>query len=65
MIIIGNGGLKDTRTFNEDPVLNTHARRLDMMDRLLHDRIVLGEANMDATGNPPRITGHLTMEFTR
>jgi hypothetical protein len=39
ILIIGNGGVKSTRTYNEDPILNGHVELLQKIDRFINSRI--------------------------
>jgi hypothetical protein len=39
IVILGNGGLKSTDTYEEDPKLNSYVKILQLIDRFLKDRI--------------------------
>ena len=39
VVLLGNGGLKTTRTFNEDPILNAHAQNLYTVGNILMSEI--------------------------
>ncbi|MDE6415427.1 MAG: hypothetical protein K2K68_00155 [Duncaniella sp.] len=42
ILILGNGGVKKTRTYNEDSVLKGHVITLQKFERLLHEGIADG-----------------------
>jgi hypothetical protein len=42
IIILGNGGNKNTKTYNEDPELNSYVEQLQMLDVLLKTKINKG-----------------------
>lgn len=46
IVILGNGGIKKTRTYNEDPQLNLHAETLRIMGRFLTSRIDKGKVSI-------------------
>lgn len=39
IVILGNGGLKTTRTYNQDPILNAHVKLLQTIDGFIRARI--------------------------
>ncbi len=39
ILILGNGGVKTTRTFNEDSILNSHAKNLEEIGSILKSQI--------------------------
>lgn len=43
IVIIGNGGLKNTKTYNEDPFLNECVETLKKIDRFIDIRIKKGQ----------------------
>ncbi|GAF05872.1 hypothetical protein [Saccharicrinis fermentans] len=43
ILIIGNGGVKTTRTYNEDPILSTHVELLQNIDRFIKTRVREGK----------------------
>jgi hypothetical protein len=44
ILIVGNGGIKKTKTYNEDPVLNKHAEVLRGIGNMLMARLNKGTA---------------------
>ncbi|MBK7626043.1 MAG: hypothetical protein IPJ16_02375 [Bacteroidales bacterium] len=42
IIILGNGGNKKTKTYNEDPELNSYVEQLQSIDVLLRSRLIKG-----------------------
>lgn len=42
IVIIGNGGIKKTKTYNEDPLLNSYAENLLSIGKILIDQINRG-----------------------
>ena len=42
IIILGNGGNKKTKTYNEDPELNSYVEQLQALDVLLNSRLKQG-----------------------
>ncbi|MCF2875450.1 MULTISPECIES: hypothetical protein [unclassified Tenacibaculum] len=40
IVILGNGGIKNTRTYNEDPTLNNYVETLRLIDRFLYSRLI-------------------------
>lgn len=54
ILIIGNGGVKKTRTYNEDPELNNFVETLQTLDKSLKSRIQKGQITVyqnDLFGN--------------
>lgn len=43
ILIIGSGGIKKTRTFQEDPFLNKNVKILSKVSKLIDDRIIKKE----------------------
>lgn len=58
VLILGSGGLKETRTYNEDPLLNSYVELLQQLDKQLSER----ERNGTITLSGKLIEGNL--EFT-
>ena len=48
-LIVGNGGVKDTRTYEQDPELNGYVINLQKLDALLRDDIQKGIVVIEAT----------------
>ena len=46
IVILGNGGLKTTRTYNEDPILNQFVELLQKLDQYIKSRIKKGTLNI-------------------
>lgn len=46
LIVLGNGGLKTTDTYNEDPVLNAYVELLQTADRFIRSRINKGKLSI-------------------
>lgn len=46
IIILGNGGIKTTRTYNEDPILNDCVELLQEVDRYIKARIQKGQLSI-------------------
>lgn len=44
IVLLGNGGIKTTRTFNEDPVLNEYAETIESVGKILLSRINNGHS---------------------
>lgn len=55
VIILGNGGLKSTRTYQEDPVLNECVETLQKIDAAIQDGLRSGSIIIDKKG----ITGKI------
>lgn len=52
LLIVGGGGLKTTRTSEEDPVLNAHIKTLQSIDKrlaMLEENVVLNDALFNIT----------------
>lgn len=49
VLIVGNGGVKDTRTYEQDPELNGYVINLQKLDALLRDDIQKGIVVIEAT----------------
>lgn len=47
IIIIGNGDIKRTRTYNVDPILNDHVKVLQQIDKKINQRLRNGEIVME------------------
>ena len=47
ILILGNGGLKTTKTYNEDPVLNKHVTTLRLVGNMLMNSIAQGKTTID------------------
>jgi hypothetical protein len=59
IVILGNGDLKTTRTYNEDEVLNSHVELLVEIDKIIRDRVKKGQIIL--TGK--RLSGNLKFEI--
>ncbi len=46
ILIIGNGGVKTTRTYNEAPILNKHVELLQNINRIIKTRVKDGKVNI-------------------
>lgn len=46
ILILGNGGLKTTQTYNEDPVLNEHVKLLRFVGNMLMKNIEQGRTSV-------------------
>lgn len=49
VLIIGNGGVKKVRRYQQDPILNSHVELLKRLDKALQDRIEENDINPDDT----------------
>ena len=49
ILIVGNGGIKDTRSYNENPELNGYVITLQKLDALLKTGIANGNIIIEAT----------------
>lgn len=43
ILIIGNGAVKTTKTYNQDPVLNSYVKQLQIIDKKLNRKITTGD----------------------
>ncbi len=43
IVLLGNGGIKTTRTYNEDPILNSHVELLQTIDGFIRNRVAKQE----------------------
>jgi len=61
IVILGNGGVKNTRTYNEDPFLNQCVELLQAVDRLLKKSISLDKTQLFRK----QLFGVLSFEFKK
>ena len=47
ILILGNGGIKTTRTYNEDPILNGYVTTLASIDRQLRNYLRTGQLRIE------------------
>ena len=59
VLIVGNGGVKKTKTYQEDESLNGYVITLQKLDKLLHNAIKSGKVTIEET----TITGIDKTEF--
>lgn len=43
ILILGNGAVKTTKTYNQDPVLSNYVKQLQIIDKKLKDKITIGD----------------------
>ncbi len=46
IVILGNGGVKQTRTYQEDPILNSHAENLRSVGNILSSKVRNGQVQI-------------------
>ena len=59
IVILGNGGLKKTRTYNEDPILNQFVELLQELDQYIKSRLKKGTLNIYNKELIGKLTFHL------
>ena len=59
IIILGNGGLKTTGTYNEDPFLNSCVELLQEVDRYIKSRVQSGQTSIYQKGLFGNLTFHV------
>ena len=59
IVILGNGGVKTTKTYNEDPILNGYVELLQEVDGYIKTRIKTGHLSI----NQKQLLGNLTFHL--
>jgi hypothetical protein len=59
VVVLGSGDVKETRTYNEDPNLDQHVKRLAAIDKLIKQRIL----NKQITIEGKELNGNLIFEI--
>jgi hypothetical protein len=58
-IVLGSGGFKDCKTYQEDPILNSAVELLEEVDGLIAERRLAGDIKIDENG----LSGNLRFEL--